>query len=564
MRWTQKELLKHLSRLQSETADDLETETLEIKGRPKNRDELKKWLIKAVVCLANHRGGCLLVGVEDRTRSRDRALVGIGGISYEGLTREVYDATDPHILIELEEIQDNGVTLLAAHVPKGIPPHTTTAGEAWIRVEKSCVPLTGTTLARMIASSGEVDLSAASVAGSTPDDLDHAALEKARERLRNQPTLSRLADMGDVPLLEALGLMTGGELNRAAILLFGKPGAIARVLPQHEIMLLRHTSRTRYDQRSDLRGALILELDRIEGFLSSATSLRTVQPRGFTQLEIPTISWEVAREAVLNAVAHRDYFLSQGIIVALHTDKVEITSPGGFLGGISPLNILRHPPVHRNEALARSLRELGLTNRAGLGVDRIFEGLLRSGARPPTYRADEASVSLSLPLGGSDELAAWIVEYEQEDDVLSLDDLIVIRRLMDTGLIDRRSAAEHLQLSESDAADQLAEMRRRRLLIARGRGRATSYELPRPLSERLRGRAITDADHPLEVEGIRLKILELLRERGRLTNAEIRDFSGYNRQQVLAVEKELEGEGLVKLHGYGRGAYIALKNEKQP
>ncbi len=563
MRWTSKELLEQLDGLGPRTADDLETETLEIKGRPKSRDELKRWLIKAAVCLANQRGGCLLVGVADRTKDRARAVVGIGGISHGGLAREVYDATDPHILIELEEVQDGGITLLAAHVPKGIPPHTTTAGEAWIRIEKSCVPLTGSTLARMIASSGEVDLSAAPVEGSTPNDLDNAALEKARERLRSQPTLSRLADMGDVPLLEALGLMVGGELNRAAILLFGKPAAMARVLPQHEIMLLRHTSRTRYDQRSDLRGALVRELDRIEEFLSSATSLRTVQPRGFTQLEIPTISWEVAREAVLNAVAHRDYFLSQGIIVALHKDKVEITSPGGFLGGISPANILRHPPVHRNETLARSLRELGFTNRAGLGVDRIFEGLLRSGARPPTYRADEASVSVSLPLGGSDELAAWIVEYEREDDALSLDDLIVIRRLMDTGLIDRHSAGEHLQLSEPDAANQLAEMRQRKLLVARGRGRATSYELPRPLSERLRGRAITDADHPLEAEGIRLKILELLRERGRLTNAEIRDFSGYNRQQVLALEKELEREGLIELHGYGRGAYIALKNGKQ-
>jgi ATP-dependent DNA helicase RecG len=556
-------LLEQLGRLQTETADDLETETLEIKGRPKSRDELKRWLVKAAVCLANQRGGCLLVGVQDSTRGRDRALVGVGDVSRAGLAREVYEATDPHILIEIEEIHDAGTTLLAAHVPKGIPPHTTSAGQAWIRVDKSCVPLTGTTLARMIASSGNVDLSAVPAEGSTTRDLDRAALDRARERLRSQPSLSRLADMGDVPLLEALGLMVGGELNRAAILLFGKPGAIARLLPQHEIMLLRHTNRTRYDQRSDLRGALMSELDRIEEFLASATSLRTVQPRGFAQLEIPTISWEVAREAVLNAVAHRDYFLSQGIIVALHRDKVEITSPGGFLAGISPDNVLRHPPVHRNEALARSLRELGFVNRAGLGVDRIFEGLLRGGARPPTYRADEASVSISLPLGGSDELAAWIVEYEREKDALSLDDLIVIRTLMDTGLIERRSAAEHLQLNESDAAEQLAGMRRQGLLVARGRGRATSYELPRPLSERLRGRAITDADHPLEAEGIRLKILELLRERGRLTNAEIRDFSGYNRQQVLALEKELEREGLIELHGYGRGAYIALKSTAQ-
>jgi ATP-dependent DNA helicase RecG len=551
-------LLNQLDRLESETADDLESEVLEIKGRPSGRDELKRWLVEGSVCFANQRGGCILVGIADRTRGRRQAIAGIGDVSHRGLERDVYEATDPHILIDIEELHVPEGVLLAAHVPKGIPPHTTSAGMASIRVGKSCMPLTGTTLARMIASSGDLDLSATPVEDSTPSDLDESALEKARERLRSQPGLSRLADEDDVALLDALGLAVGGELSQAAVLLFGKPGVIARVLPQHEIMILRHTSSTRYDQRADLRGPLLLELDRIEDFLSSASSLRTVHPRGFTQLEIPTINWEVAREAILNAVAHRDYFLRQGIIVALRKDHVEITNPGGFLGGISPANILRHAPVHRNELLARSLRELGLANRAGLGVDRIFEGLLRAGARPPTYRADETSVSVSLPLGGSDEFAAWVLEYEKDGDSLSLDDLIVLRRLMDVGSIDRWSASEHLQMHEADAAGQLSGMRQRGLLVAHGRGRATTYGLPRPLSERLRGRGITDADHPLEAEGVRLKILELLRERGRLTNAEIRDFSGYSRQQVLAVEKALERGGQIKFHGHGRGAYITL------
>jgi len=558
VRWTSKELLAQLEELEDGIADDIESETLEIKGRPRGRDDIKQWLIDGAVCLANQQGGCLLIGIADRVKGRKQAITGFGNVSYRGLERDVYEATDPHILIELEELEVPEGTLLAAHIPKGIPPHTTSAGMASIRVGKSCMPLTGTTLARMIASSGDLDLSATPVEGSTPGDLDGSALENARERLRSQPSLSRLADEEDGPLLEALGLAVGGKLSQAAILLFGKPGVIARVLPQHEIMILRHTSSTRYDQRGDLRGPLLLELDRIEDFLSSASSLRTVHPRGFTQLEIPNISWEVAREAILNAVAHRDYFLRQGIIVALQKDRVEITSPGGFLGGISPANILRHPPVHRNELLARSLRELGLANRAGLGVDRIFEGLLRNGARPPTYRADESSVSVSLPLGGSDDFAAWIVEHEKAGGSLNLNDLIVLRRLVDVGSIDRWSASEHLQLDETDAASQLAEMRKRDLLVAHGRGRATTYELPRPLSERLRGRGITDADHPLETEGVRLKILDLLRERGRLTNAEIRDFSGYSREHVLAIEKALEREGLIELRGYGRGAHIVL------
>jgi ATP-dependent DNA helicase RecG len=563
MRWKPEDLLDQLRRLDSEVADDLESDTLEIKGKPSSINELKRWLIEASVCFANQQGGCLLVGIADRKRGRENAIVGVGEVAYRGLERDVYAGTDPHILIEMEELQVPEGRVLAAHIPKGIPPHTTTSGTALIRIGKSCMPLTGTNLARMIASSGELDLSAAPIDGAKIGDLDKRALEKARGFLRTQSDLANLADETDAALLEALSLINGPEISRAAMLLFGKESAIARHMPQHEITILSYASSSRYDRRDDLRGPLMLGLEGIETALAGLTSLRTIHPKGFAQLEIPMLSWEVAREAVLNAIAHRDYFLSQGVIVALRKNQVEITSPGGFLGGISPSNVLRHPPVHRNELLARSLQQLGLVNRVGLGVDRIFEGLLRSGARTPAYTADEVSVSVSLPLGGSDEFAAWIAEHERHAELLSLDDLIVLRRLMDAGSVDRWSASEHLQLSETDAANHLSEMRHRGLIVAHGRGRATTYGLRRPLSERLRGRAMTDADHPLEAEGVRLRIIYLLKERGRLTNAEIRDFSGFTRQQVLALEKELEREGQIVLRGHGRGAYIALADRSE-
>lgn len=545
-----------LDRLSTETADDIESEVLEIKGMPADRRELKEWLVKNAVCLANQRGGCVLVGITDRTKGRRKAIVGIGDISYRGLERDVYDATDPHILIELEELHAPEGNLLAAHIPKGIPPHTTSSGKAWIRIDRGCVPLTGSAMARMISASGALDLSAAPAEGATLGDLSPEALQKGRDYLRRRPGLASLADEDDEALLTGLRLMSGKELTQTAILLFGEPEAISRFLPQHEVTVLRYTSSTRFDRRLDLRGPLLLDLSRIEDELAAASSLRTVQPRGLAQLELPTIDWEVAREATLNAVAHRDYFLRQAIILALRRDQVEVSNPGGFIGGVTPANILRHAPAHRNELLAETFQQLGFVDRAGVGVDRIYERLLRLGAGLPTYTADESSVSLSLPLGGDDEFAAWVFEHEAEDGELDLDRLILLRRLIDAGSLDRWAAAESLQLNTDQAAERLTAMRREGLLVARGRGRGTRYELSRPLSEKLRGRALTDADHPLEAEGVRLKIIELLKSRGRLTNAEIRDFSGYSREQVLALEKALEREGVVELRGYGRGAHI--------
>lgn len=563
MRWMQSELRRILGQLEQKPADALEDETLEFKGPPRSRDQLTEWATEAAVCFANQRGGTLVVGVSDRIIGRERAIAGIGDISVSGVQRTVYDSTDPHILVELEEIELAEGRVLAVHVPKGIPPHTTTAGRALIRIGSACVPLTGRLLTQLVLASGEIDLSATPLEGTSLEDLDLAAVDEARRLLRRGRATASVAEQPVDEMLEQLGLLVDGMLTRAALILLGRAPAIAHHVPQHEITLLRYRRGVRYEQREDLRGALLTELARVEDFLSFAMGLRRLRGRGFVQLEIPDLSWDVAQEAVLNAVAHRDYFLHERVIVAVRPGKVEITSPGGFLGDITPTNVLRHAPVHRNELLARSLQTVSLVNRVGQGVDQIYEGLLRGGSQPPTYSADHASVAVTLPLGGSDEFAAWVVEHERDDETLSLDDLIILRRLTDVGGIDRWAAAEHLQLPDGAAADHLADMRRRGLVVVRGRGRTAAYQLTRPLSERLRGRGVTDADRPLEAEGIRLRVLELLRERGRLTNAEIRGFSGYSRQQVLALEKELEAEGLIEFQGRGRGAHIVAPEVDQ-
>jgi ATP-dependent DNA helicase RecG len=113
-----------------------------------------------------------------------------------------------------------------------------------------------------------------------------------------------------------------------------------------------------------------------------------------------------------------------------------------------------------------------------------------------------------------------------------------------------------LQLPEEEAATRLIRLREAGYLVVRGRGRGASYELRRDLADRLRGRATVDSDLPLEKEAVKLRILTLLRARGRLTNAEIRRFSGFSRVQVYNLVKDLESEGKVRFAGKGRGGHI--------
>jgi len=555
---TKDEIRTILRRLEGESADDLEDEELEFKQWDSDPKALHRTLREHAVCLANSRGGAIVLGVRDGVRTRKEAIQGIGHYDLAGLRRAIYDGTDPHILVEIEELLEPEGKVLLVHVPRGIPPHTTTDGVAKIRIGKECKPLTGRTFAQLLASGGQRDPTTEIIPGTSQADLDPAEIAHLRKAIQYEAQTADLARLEDRQLLEAMGLIHGIALTFTGLLLLGKSESIAYHIPQHEVTFLRYRSSTRYDQRRDLRGPLLSVLREMEQLVSVNNRVRMIQEEGFGQLEFPDLSWEVAREAVLNAMTHRDYFLRQGILVSLYRDRMEIISPGGFMGDITPENILRHPPLHRNELLARVFQTIGLVNRVGIGVDRIYDGLLRLGKDIPRYSADEAHVRLVIPLETHNAFALFVSGQERKGHFLDLDDLILLRSYLRISSLDRWSAGSVLQLPEEEAAGKLVRLREAGYLVVRGRGRGASYDLKRDLADRLRGHGGTDADFLLDQEAVKLRIIALLRERGRLTNAEIRRFSGFNRAQVYRLVKELETEGKVAFEGKGRAGHIRL------
>jgi len=280
-----------------------------------------------------------------------------------------------------------------------------------------------------------------------------------------------------------------------------------------------------------------------------------VETEGFRELTLPDMSWWAVREGLLNAVVHRDYFLRQAVYVELREQRLEISSPGGFAGGVTPQNVLRHPPVRRNPLLARVLQDAGFVNRAGLGVDRIYDELLRLGKPLPSYEADEGHVRLRLPTKTHRAFARCVAGESRAGRLLDLDDLIVLRSAVDLGIVDRWSAGERLQVAEDRAAERLISLRERGYLVAGGRGRGTSYRLARHHSDLLRGRDATDLEMPLDDEAVSLRVQAVLAERGRLANADVRRLSGYSRTEVLRLMNRLRERGVVSPSGRGRGAH---------
>ena len=107
---------------------------------------------------------------------------------------------------------------------------------------------------------------------------------------------------------------------------------------------------------------------------------------GLFRLEIVDFTLKVFHEALLNALAHRDYQNQGSVYVKHYPDKVVIENPGGFPEGITQNNIITHPSVSRNKLIAETLQRLKYVQRTGQGVDIIYRDMVSSGKPYPEWR----------------------------------------------------------------------------------------------------------------------------------------------------------------------------------
>ena len=550
---TSEKLRDLLNRLDGESADDLESEVLEFKSSMAKIKSIRE----SVVAFANAKGGNLVIGVRDRSNTRDAAIEGNTNFDPNRLRASIYDGTDPHITVDIEELTVPEGKIVLISIPSTGQVHTTTDGVAKIRVGKESRSLTGSDLQRLFASRRGTDLTAQFAEGENLDAIDPAEINRLRETIRAEGTNPDLAGLRDNELLEALGLAEGQRVTIAALLLLGRKSVLARHVPQHELTVARFREYAEYDFRRDFREPLLRTIDEVRRIIEANVRIATVESRGFHHFEIPDMSWIVVRESVLNAMVHRDYFISGSIQVLLRPDRVEVSSPGGFVGDVSPENVLRHGPERRNHHLADVFQIIGLVNRAGLGVSRIFRDTLNTGKDFPRYESGIGYVKLTIPTRTHVEFARFVTERRLEGEQLDLDDLMILRSLMTNDELTRGTAAALLQVDEADAARTLSSLNQRRFLNVRGRGQSASYRLGRQFSSWARVEP-TMKGETLDADTAQNLVLQAIVERESVTNEMVRDITGYGRNQTISFLREMRQAGLIELRGRGRGSEYVL------
>jgi len=373
------------------------------------------------------------------------------------------------------------------------------------------------------------DWSAEPAEGLTPADLDPVEVARLRATVRTGARTG-LADRDDEALLRTLGAITEVGVTRAAALLVGRSDILARAIPQHEVVYLYEPSDTEIAFREDLKAPLLYVLQRLHDLAQhpQRNPVETVR-LGLRHVGVPAFPEEAFREAVLNAVIHRDYLEPGSVYVHHRPREMVISNPGGFVGGITPANILHHEPVARNRLLAEICQAAGLVERAGIGRRRIFIPCLTYGKRPPLYTADRHSVTLTLFDGSLDiGLARWIAEQQQRGRTFDLVALLILTHLKEHAEIDVGEAAEVCQLNRRVMRDRLERLTLEKAawLERRGTGRSVTYRLSHAAATTLIGKKAF-----VIVRGIdRVRWPELVRtfveQHGSINNAQCRELLG--------------------------------------
>lgn len=117
---------------------------------------------------------------------------------------------------------------------------------------------------------------------------------------------------------------------------------------------------------------------------------------GGQQLLIGELPDVAVREAVVNAFMHRDYRTPEVIQLEHTASRLRITSPGGFVPGVTVDNVLTVSSRCRNLSLSQAIRSLGLAESAGVGVDRMYASMTAIGHQPPSFNTDGITVTASL------------------------------------------------------------------------------------------------------------------------------------------------------------------------
>ncbi|MGI3903413.1 MAG: RNA-binding domain-containing protein [Janthinobacterium lividum] len=494
-------------------ARDCESSTLDFKEEKAVSKETDKILAEAAICFANTAGGVVVLGVSDKVKGTN-AFTGTT-LKPDQIKQRIYELTRPHLNVEAV-VHSKYNSLILIHVQQSSDIHSDTQGRATRRINLDCIPMDPDQQARFREERRGLDWSSVS-SDKSIDDISQETLSQVRGILsRFNDERRKLAALRKKDLLTALGVLSSGNtLNRAGEILLCEDDSNALIVYQY-----RNTPGGEPKNVSRLTTPYVSAFSRSMEFIAArrvSTPLNLPDGQQVTIEDFPRLA---VREAISNAICHRDYHLEGPITIEHSPEIFSITSPGPLVSGVTPENIITTTSRPRNPALAKAARILGFAEELGRGVDRMYREMIRSGKQIPVIEASYDRVRVALVGGAPDtniaRFVATLPEAEQEDT----DTMIVLLKLCQMRTTTAVSMSSFLQKSveESEfvlkrlATEPVALLERTRATVSRSAG---TYRLRSDALKKLGAAVVYQRRTADEIDK---KVIAHVREYGKITN----------------------------------------------
>ena len=531
-----------------------ETLTTEFKSHLNDRD-----LTKAVACLANAEGGALLLGVADGGQVVGAQPRPGGHMDPVRVAAYVQNSTDPPLGVEVRLETIDGQAVFRIDVPRAMPgPVATKDGYYTKRVldtlgRPQCVPMSPQEIVSMGMITRGQDYAAAVAVGATHADLDPTEFDRYR-RLCSL-TGDSTASLQDEDILRALGLVPmSAPLSLGAILLFGRSAAITRWVPNAEF-IFQDLRKGESAANERIVGPLLQVSERMQALIDARNSVTELMA-GIHRVEVSLIPSVTRREAVANALVHRDYSALGPTRVQIDDAEFVVSNPGGLPPGVTIQNILDESRP-RSPILADAFKRAGLVERKGKGVNEMFEQQLRAGRDAPSYaRSTTNSVLVSVPLGTADlDLVRFLLTFENERQrPLGLDQLRVVHEIKEMGSAAPTELAESLSMLLATVRNTSTQLVELGVIESRGVGRSRRLHLTPRFYDLAQDRTayvrVKGAD-PIQQERM---IGDYVDAYGSITRSQAAALCQLSPTQARAVLKRMLDREELRLVGERRGA----------
>jgi ATP-dependent DNA helicase RecG len=546
--------------------DKGETLTVEFKSDTKgglpDRD-----LVAAVVAMANTEGGVILLGVED-----SGTVSGIQPHHQDtmGLQALIANRTSPSVAVSTELIEYDGKKILCITVPKSQSIVSSTEGlvlrrRLMVSGRPEAVPFYPHEFIQRQSALGLMDPSAMPLISLSAEDLNPLERQRIREAIRRYGGDMSLLPLADDELDGALGLVTTVEGVRrptiTGLLLMGHEEVIRQHVPAHEVAF-QVLEGTDVRVNEFLRKPLLQTFEEVELLFKAGVVEQEIQV-GLFRVPIPNFDRRAFREGFINALVHRDYARLGAVHVKLDDDGLTISSPGGFVEGVTLQNLLVVPPRSRNPLLADVVKRIGLAERTGRGIDRIYEGMLRYGRPAPDYSMSDASSVVLLMARADADIAflEMLLSYEKRTGAtLPIDSLIVLSRLRQERRLTTADLVQSTQKSETATRATLEKLVEAGLVEAQGTGRGRTYMLSAKVYKKTGQKAAYVRQAGFDTIQQEQMVVKFIETHGSIKRADVVDLCKIGPFQATRLFKRLSREGKIEPRGKGKGAFYVRRS----